>query len=537
MSIRFPVVRASEMCQAVFVILLLILGHSPAQAQADGGPANPTAPMWTWVGGSEGKTDTIPTSFGTQGVPSSSNFPGSQSEATTWTDASGNLWLFGGTQSDSSGTNGTGNDLWRYNPSTSQWTWMGGGTIDATNTAEGNYGTLGVAAASNLPPGRVGAVGWTDASGNFWLFGGTAFADISSHYETVYYNDLWKYSTATNQWTWMGGSDTPTVSGFASGVFGTKGTPSTANIPSSRYGSASWTDQSGNLWLMGGSGVDSTGTTAMLNDLWRYSPSSGQWTWMTGNSIVGINNGLSGTTSGVYGSQGVASSGNTPGGRFQGASWIDASGNFWLFGGWGSDSTGTTGLLNDLWEYSPSANTWTWVSGSTNLPTNTSGLFEAPAGVYGIQGTPSASNVPGGRYVGAAWTDASGSFWLFGGVGADSTDTDGLLNDVWVFSPASNQWTWMGGSTTANATAVYGTEGVASASNTPRLAHRCCTGWIRPTTYGCSVVWEDSYQPGDPTGFTYTDLWTTGTAGATSPQAATPTFSVAGGATTAPRSR
>ena len=47
MSIRFPVLRAFEMCQAVFVILLLILGHSPAQAQADGGPANPTAPVWT----------------------------------------------------------------------------------------------------------------------------------------------------------------------------------------------------------------------------------------------------------------------------------------------------------------------------------------------------------------------------------------------------------------------------------------------------------------------------------------------------------
>ena len=69
--------------------------------------------------------------------------------------------------------------------------------------------------------------------------------------------------------------------------------------------------------------------------------------------------------------------------------------------------------------------------------------------------------------MGAAWTDASGNFWLFGGVGADSTDTDGLLNDVWVYSPSADTWTWMGGSTTANATAVYGTEDVASASNTP----------------------------------------------------------------------
>ena len=520
MRFKFPALRLLDVCLGSLTLLSSLVCCPIAHPQAGGGTASPTAPVWTWIGGSQGEVATPP-SFGTQGVPSSSNFPGSQSEATTWTDSSGNLWLFGGTQSDSSGTYGTGNDLWRYNPSTSQWTWMGGGTIDATNTAEGNYGTLGVAAASNLPPGRLGGVGWTDASGNFWLFGGTAFADISSHYETVFYNDLWKYSTATNQWTWMGGNDTPTVSGFASGVFGTKGTPSTANIPSSRYGSVSWTDQNGNLWLMGGSGVDSTGTTAMLNDLWRYSPSSGQWTWMTGNSIVGINNGLSGTTSGVYGSQGVASVGNTPGGRFQGASWIDASGNFWLFGGWGSDSTGTTGLLNDLWEYSPSANTWTWVSGSTNLPTNTSGLFEAPAGVYGTQGTASASNVPGGRYVGAAWTDASGNFWLFGGVGADSTDTDGLLNDVWVYSPSADTWTWMGGSTTANATAVYGTEDVASASNTP--GSRAQMLYWTDATHNLWLFGGlgGSYQPGDPTGFTYTDLWTTGTAGGASSPAVT----------------
>lgn len=86
---------------------------------------------WTWVGGNQAKSNTVATSFGTRGVPSSSNFPGPQSGATTWTDASGNLWLFGGVQSDSSGDTGAGNELWRYSPTTSQWTWIGDGTIDA----------------------------------------------------------------------------------------------------------------------------------------------------------------------------------------------------------------------------------------------------------------------------------------------------------------------------------------------------------------------------------------------------------------------
>ncbi len=47
--------------------------------------------------------------------------------------------------------------------------------------------------------------------------------------------------------------------------------------------------------------------------------------------------------SGVYGTLGMASSSNIPGPRNYAASWIDSSGNLWLFGGQVSQSTaGTT---------------------------------------------------------------------------------------------------------------------------------------------------------------------------------------------------
>ena len=36
------------------------------------------------------------------------------------------------------------------------------------------------------------------------------------------------------------------------------------------------------------------------------------------------------------------------------STWIDSSGNLWLFGGYGYDSTGQLGYLNDLWQYDPS---------------------------------------------------------------------------------------------------------------------------------------------------------------------------------------
>jgi hypothetical protein len=70
---------------------------------------------------------------------------------------------------------------------------------------------------------------------------------------------------------------------------------------------------------------------------------------MGGSSTIGSKGGQSG----VYGTLGVAASTNIPGGRQNAVSWIDASGNLWLFGGDGKDSTGTSTRLNDLWKLHP----------------------------------------------------------------------------------------------------------------------------------------------------------------------------------------
>ena len=83
------------------------------------------------------------------------------------------------------------------------------------------------------------------------------------------------------------------------------------------------------------------------NDLWEYSPSSKEWTWVRGSSTV------PGNQLGIYGTEGTAAATNVPGGRSAAVSWIDASNNLWLFGGNGHDSTGAPGLLNDLWSYTP----------------------------------------------------------------------------------------------------------------------------------------------------------------------------------------
>jgi len=176
---------------------------------------------------------------------------------------------------------------------------------------------------------------------------------------------------------------------------------------------------------------------------------------------------------GVYGIQGTAAAGNVPSGRYGAVNWSDSNGNLWMFGGFGSDSAGQLGLLNDLWKFDPSAREWTWVSGSDIVVANSINDFGQP-GVYGTLGTPAAGNVPGGRETAAAWVDAGGHLWLFGGYGFDSKSTLGILNDLWEFDPSSKEWTWMGGSDTLTCNGnfcgvggVYGTLGAAAASNQP----------------------------------------------------------------------
>ena len=114
--------------------------------------------------------------------------------------------------------------------------------------------------------------------------------------------------------------------------------------------------------------------------------------------------------SSVYGTMGTPAAANIPGGRSDATSWTDASGALWLYGGSGYGN-GNYDYLNELWKFNSSSNQWTWMSGITtpNQP-----------GVYGTQGTPAATNTPGGRLDSAAWKDSSGNFWLFGGFGYDA---------------------------------------------------------------------------------------------------------------------
>lgn len=397
---------------------------------------------WTWMTGSN-ESDAF-SSYGTKGVESSSNTPGARWGAISWTDESGNFWLFGG-DGNASNESGNLNDLWKYNPNINQWTWINGNN---TSGAYANYGTKGIASPSNTPGANSGGTSWRDNDGNLWMFGGLGHNDSS----TGYLNDMWKYNPNTNQWTWEHGRDGHDFIG----IYGIKGVADRANTPDGRIGSTSWTDSSGNLWMFGGVNA----TAHRFNDLWKYNPNTNQWTWISGESTTDI--------AGIYGTKGQSESINQPGSRYDAISWVDNNGTFWIFGGFGN-SASNVGLLNDLWSYNPNTNQWTWVNGSNQT---------GQSGNYGNIGVSSDSNTPGARNhrTPFAWADKNGNLWMFGGVGYTNNKI-GVLNDLWMYNPSTNQWTWQGGSSESNAFGTYNTLGVTSTNSVPGARHDAI-GWI-----------------------------------------------------------
>jgi N-acetylneuraminic acid mutarotase len=215
-----------------------------------------SAGQWTWEGGSDiyGQSGT----YGTEGTAAAGNVPGARDYALSWTDAAGNLWLFGGQGYDSAGTLNRLNDLWKYN--VGEWTWVSGS--DVVNQA-GTYGTQGSPAPSNVPGARQAPAGWIDKAGNLSLFGGNGLDSTGTN---SHLNDLWQFSAG--QWTWMSGSN---VGGQLS-TYGTQGTAAPSNVPGARVSAVTWTDNAGNLWLLGGDGLKSNGVEDALNDLWKYGP-------------------------------------------------------------------------------------------------------------------------------------------------------------------------------------------------------------------------------------------------------------------------
>lgn len=387
------------------------------------------AQKWAFHSGSN-YDNSNPPIYGEMGVSNELNSPGGRFGFATWTDSQGNNYLFGGRGKDSDGTIGFRNDLWRYDGQT--WTWISG---DSTLDSGGDHGALGVAHPDNIPSGRVDAVSWTDADGNFWLFGGQG---KNSAGVTGEWNDLWKFDG--QNWTWVKGLNNI----HSLGQFGTEGVADADNVPSARRGASIVQVSNGDVLLFGGEGRDGSGNGGYLNDLWRWNGTA--WTWLDGSNIA--------SNFGVYGIQGQANVSNVPGARYGATFWVDSQDNFYIYGGFGFAENSGFAYLNDLWKWDGS--NWTWVSGLKD---------GSQTGIYGDIGQESTINMPGSRAGAIGWTDANDNLYLFSGFGFDKDRGPIRLNDLWKWDGAT--WKWISGSDVGDGKGSFGIKDTPQESNSP----------------------------------------------------------------------
>jgi len=188
--------------------------------------------------------------------------------------------------------------------------------------------------------------------------------------------------------------------------------------PGSRQGHDIRRLANNSLILSGGNNV-----TGYFNDIWRYDPGTNQWFYVNGNTTLNAPS--------------IYSKGGFPGSR-SGHTLTAVDNDLILFAGT-SQSSGV--LNNDLWQYVPATNQFTFLLGDTspNMP-----------GTYATDGT----GAPGARYIHSFSRLSNYSCLLFAGYGYGSTsgpDGIGYLNDLWLYDPTANQFYFVGGNSTVNA--------------------------------------------------------------------------------------
>ena len=363
--------------------------------------------------------------------------PSARASSAVWSDNKDSIYLFGG-RTYSTVTN----DLWKYSISKNSWTQL---------IANGVNGS---------PPARFESLQWSDNIGNGYVFSGD-----QRLYSNI--NDLWKYDISLNTWIQIMPQ-------------------SGQNVVCARSGAVSWIDNIGNAYVFSGlDGMCNNLWWVLLNDLWRYNIISNTWTkvietydprspinrtqsvaWTDANNnayIFGgdVQNGGSSNDLWVYntlsGWNRLNPIGLSPHARKVSIAWSDKSGNAYIVGGAYGVFNFIFGLLNDLWKYNTSLNSWTQIPGTgVNGREQSTSWKDSVGNIYIFGGKNSnalndlivynislntwsnvttSGTLPSARYGSISWNDNAGNGYVFGGVNVNT-----YYNDLWRFDKLSSTW-------------------------------------------------------------------------------------------------
>ncbi len=292
------------------------------------------------------------------------------------------IWVFGGF----SGNAGL-NDLWKYEITENRWV-----LIDGTD----GQGVDAVFAGAPRPGSVYGHDIVIDLNGDLWMFGG----DMQIGGSVGLSQDIWKFNVNGSA---NGGSWEHVKGGQAlnqGGVAGVQGEANALNVPGGRKYFAMDISENNIIWMMGGRARSTTNIEGNLGDLWKFNPTTTEWTFVTGaESDNADETFLNNFTKGEITSMHIGS-------RKHFDMTIDESGTIWLFGGM---LNANTRKGKDLWKFDSNTGVFTFISGKVNGTVN-SGEPDLHWG-YSITNTQSAT------------------LYMFGGTDMNE-ETDDLVNDL-----------------------------------------------------------------------------------------------------------
>ncbi|MGB0979949.1 MAG: hypothetical protein ACPGVV_11160, partial [Croceimicrobium sp.] len=382
--------------------------------------------------------------YGTQGVNSNSK-PEALGAACMWSDGTA-IYLFGGEINTSSLGDSLilNNRLWQWTEANS-WSLVSGdlGNVRINNTNQNgvnlgtvNYGTKGVASASNQPGARAGAAYVTGNNGEFYMYGGYGVASDG----LGALSDLWKYENGL--WTWIGGSNLKNVAATYGTLLASGGSE-----PGARVDANLWVDASDDVFIFGGG----TGFYGQYHDnyasLMRFNGTD--WSWRIGSSALNAGP--------------VQASGSTtyiePAARRLGAGVYSSDGKFYVRGGAVAKSSSSQDWQTDFWSYNGS--NWTLVAGNPAVDNNENGTGLVVA-------------------IGSQLMEHNGHFYLQGGI---SYDQGFVLSTIATYLWDGSKFVSMGFSSMINNSVSIYQQSLASNGSGGSINHKSASVQFNNETY------------------------------------------------------
>jgi hypothetical protein len=229
-----------------------------------------------WVAGPSGDNPNDGGNFsGIFDMESSSIWPAARIDQSLWRTSNGKFYIFGGQFAGSEYLR----DLWSWNPANGLWARINlYGGLSSTNedyiiNVLSSYGKKDTADESNRPGSRYGSETWMLSDTQLVIYGGYGY-DASGSISLM--NDYWLFDLSTHLMTWSGGGGNSLTADSLRPVYGTEDVAADSIYPGARFHASVVRDAEGRVWLFGGQGYASSGSSGYRNDLFELSyPATG----------------------------------------------------------------------------------------------------------------------------------------------------------------------------------------------------------------------------------------------------------------------